>query len=127
MESTIKVTKKERYEQLLAIPEVAAREELVQFLNDQITLCDRQAEKRKIYRMKKLAATNDELRNRIAETLSEQYQTVDEITAKVSDGTEGVTKSKVIARLAQMIHANEVVKNTIKVDKRRVMGYALNK
>lgn len=71
----------------------------------------------------------DPLREIIKETLTDELQIIDEITAKVQeiDGYADVTKSKVTARLTQLAKADVVYKEQIKVEGgRKLTAYALN-
>ena len=65
----------------------------------------------------------DELRDAVAAVLTDEYQSIDAITAAIN--IEDVTKSKVTARLTQLVRVGLAKKEQIKVgDGRKVMGYA---
>lgn len=69
-------------------------------------------------------AEGDELTAAIREVLTDTLQGADEVTANVM--IEGVTKSKVIARLGQLVKAGEVEKEQYKAeDGRKLMGYRI--
>ena len=87
-------------------------------------MLDRRLEKAKEYKAKKSAAS-DELKTKIAAALTNSFTPADVITELVANGDEEVTKAKVTARLGQLVRAGEAEKITIKVDKRRVVAYAL--
>ena len=72
-------------------------------------------------------ADGDALRAAVESVLTEDLQMIDEITAKVQaiEGYEDVTKSKVTARLTQLVKSNTIHKEQVKVDSRKVMAYAL--
>lgn len=120
----VKITKRERFEDLKNVAAAAGREDLVQFIDDQIAMLDRRLEKAKEYKARK-SAVSDELKTKIAAVLTNSFTTADVITGLVADGDEEVTKAKVTARLGQLVRAGEAEKITIKVDKRRVVAYAL--
>ena len=65
----------------------------------------------------------DELRDAVAAVLTNDYQSIDAITAMID--MEDITKSKVTARLAQLVRAGLAQKEQIKVGDRKVMGYAV--
>lgn len=68
-------------------------------------------------------AEGDGLRAKIAELLTDEFQTGEQITAAIADPE--VTKAKVIARLSQLCKANEAHKTTVKTDDgRKLMAYA---
>lgn len=120
----VKITKRERFEDLKTVAAAAGREDLVEFIDEQIAMLDRRLEKAKEYKAKKSAAS-DELKTKIAAALTHSFTPADVITEQVADGDEEVTKAKVTARLGQLVRAGEAEKITIKVDKRRVVAYAL--
>ena len=120
----VKVTKRERFEDLKVVAAAAGREDLVEFIDEQIGMLDRRLEKAKEYKAKKNAAP-DELKVKIAAALTNSFMPADAITEIVAEGNEEITKAKVTARLGQLVRAGEAEKITIKVDKRRVVAYAL--
>jgi len=120
----VKITKRERFEDLKVVAAGAGREDLVEFIDEQIAMLDRRLEKAKEYKARKSAAS-DELKTKIAAVLTHSFTPADVITEQVADGDEEVTKAKVTARLGQLVRAGEAEKITIKVDKRRVVAYAL--
>lgn len=120
----VKITKRERFEDLKVVAAGAGREDLVEFIDEQIAMLDRRLEKAKEYKARKSAAS-DELKTKIAAALTNSFTPADVITELVADGDEEVTKAKVTARLGQLVRAGEAEKITIKIDKRRVVAYAL--
>lgn len=120
----VKITKRERFEELKTVAAAAGRDDLIEFLDAQIALLDRRLEKAKEYKAKK-NATPDDLKARIAAALTNSFMPADAITEVVANGDPDVTKAKVTARLGQLVRAGEAEKITIKVDKRRVVAYAL--
>lgn len=67
-------------------------------------------------------ADGDELRAKIEELLTDEFQTGDEITAALNDPE--ITKAKVTARLTQLVKAEKAFKTTIKVDNRKIVAYS---
>ena len=72
-------------------------------------------------------ADGDALRTAVKAVLTDELQTIDEITTKVvaTGEFEDLTKSKVTARLTQLKKAGEIYNADVKVDTRKVKGYAL--
>lgn len=74
-------------------------------------------------RAAKNKAEGDELRATIEGVLTDDLQTIDQITAQVD--VEDITKSKVTARLTQLVKAGLAYKEQVKLeDGRKVMAYA---
>lgn len=72
-------------------------------------------------------ADGDALRAAVESVISDELQTIDVITAAVNaiEGYEDVTKSKVTARLTQLVKSESIHKEQIKTeDGRKVMAYA---
>ena len=64
----------------------------------------------------------DELTTAIRGVITNDLKSADEITASIA--VENATKSKIVARLGQMVRAGEIVKEQFKAeDGRRLMGY----
>ena len=78
-------------------------------------------------RTAKKKAEGDELRAAVKAVLTDELQTIDAIVAKVEadNDFEELTKSKVTARLTQLVKANEIHKEQVKAGDRKVMAYAL--
>jgi hypothetical protein len=86
-------------------------------------LLDAKAEKAK-ERAAKTKAEGDELRAAVQAVLTDEYQLADAIVAQVEG--EEITKSKVVARLTQLVAAEVAVKDTIKAeDGRKLVAYKL--
>lgn len=94
--------------------------EMIEFIDAQMEALAKKAEKAK-ERAAAKKSEGDELRAVVKACLTDEYQTIDAITAMI-DG-EGVTKAKITARLTQLFKAGEAAKEQIKVDGRKVMGY----
>lgn len=98
------------------------KDELVDFIDKQVETI----EKRKIAaaaRAEKKKAEADALTDEIFALMTEDFMTADEIVDMLDDET--ITRNKVTARLAKLIKENKVVKETIKIDKKRKMAYKL--
>lgn len=118
-----KRTKKDNYNDLLAIPEIAGNEELVTFIKGEIELLDKRAEKAK-QKAEEDKKNPDELKVKITEVLNDtDFTTVGDIVTLI--GVEDVTPAKVVARLSQLVKDQVVVKEEIKGEKGKVMGYKL--
>ena len=124
MESVKKVTKKEYYVMLKEVVENSNSEnkdELVEFIEKQITLLDNKAAKAKEKAAEK-RAEGDELRALVEATLTDEYQTIADITEQIDN--EDVTKAKVTARLTQLVKDGLAVKEEAKTeDGKKVMVY----
>ncbi len=75
-------------------------------------------------RAAKTKAEGDELRAEVLSHVTDEFQTGDEIADAVT-GFEDVTKSKIVARLSQLVKNGDVVKESQKIDGRKVMCYRL--
>lgn len=98
------------------------RDELVNFIDKQVETI----EKRKVAaaaRAEKKKAEADALTDEIFALMTEEFMTADEIVDALDN--EDVTRNKVTARLSKLINAGKVVKETIKVDKKKKMAYKL--
>lgn len=124
MENVKKVTKKEYYVMLKEVVENSNSEnkdELVEFIEKQITLLDNKATKAK-ERAAEKRAEGDELRALVEATLTDEYQTIADITEQIDN--EDVTKAKVTARLTQLVKDGLAVKEEAKTeDGKKVMVY----
>lgn len=96
--------------------------ELVDFLNSQLTQLDARNAKAK-KRAAEKRVEGDELRATIKAVLTAEPKTVADIMAQVE--SEDLTPAKVVARLNQLVKAEEVVKEPVKVDARRLMAYRI--
>jgi len=128
MENAVKKTKvmyfAELKDMVMEAEEVTdeLKDELVDFIDKQIEAI----EKRKVAaaaRAEKKKAEADALTDEIFALMTEDFMTADEIVDMLDDET--VTRNKVTARLAKLINAEKVVKETIKVDGKRKMAYKL--
>lgn len=96
--------------------------EMVEFIDAQLETLAKKAEKAK-ERAAAKKSEGDELRAVVQAVLTDEFQTIDAITAQIAG--EGVTKAKVTARLTQLVKADVAVKEQIKDGDRKVMGYRL--
>ena len=121
-----KMTKKDYYNELkeiIANANVENGEDLVAFCDKQIAQIDAKAEKNK-ERAAEKRAEGDELRAVVKSVLTGEYQTADDITAQIEG--EDITKSKIIARLTQLVKAGDAVKEEAKgEDGKKKMTYKL--
>lgn len=69
-------------------------------------------------------AAGDELRGKVKAVLTGEFQTRDQVFAKMEQ-TEDLTIAKVGARLTQLVASGEVVKEQVKSGDHKVMGYKL--
>ena len=120
-----KITKRDRFEEIKAL--LADNADIVEFCDNEIALLDGKAEKAKVRNAKK-KAEGDALLTAVADVLTEDFQTIADITGKI-DGDD-VTNAKVQARLKKLVDSGVAVKEQISVEvdgkKTKKMGYALN-
>lgn len=128
MEQEKKMTKKDYYNEIKEIIEktnIAEKDELIEFIDKQVSQIDTKAEKAKERAAEKKVA-GDEIRETIKSLLTNEYQTADEITSKIND--EEITRAKVIARLTQLVNLNEAEKTDIKTeDGKNLKAYKIAK
>ena len=121
-----KMTKKDWFEVIKGIVEASDNENAagaVEFIDKQMELLAAKAEKAK-ERAAKTKAEGDEMRAAVQAVLTEELQTIDEITAQVEG--EEITKAKVTARLTQLVKAEVATKDTVKTENgRKVTAYKL--
>ena len=129
----VKITKKVVLEAIKAAAEgmdfgeVVSAADVIAYANTAIAQLDAKAAKAK-ERAAEKKADGDALRAVVESAVSDEYQTIDDITAKVVEveGYEDVTKSKVTARLTQLVKSGAIHKVQVKTeDGRKVMAYAL--
>lgn len=123
-----KLTKKDFYaairgmvEGIEMVGEIPA-DQVLEFIDKTVEQIDAKAAKAKEKAAEK-KTEGDELRAAIQAVLTDELQTIDEITAQVEG--EGITKSKVTARLTQLVKADVAYKDQVKSGDRKVMAYAL--
>ena len=96
-------------------------EDILDYVDTTLEQLDAKARKAK-ERAAANKAEGDKLRDAVKDVLTDKFQTIDAITEQI-DFPE-ITKSKVTARLSQLVKAGIAKKEQIKVDTRKVMGYA---
>lgn len=114
-----KLTKKEKFEILKEIVGNSDSDNmdiLVDFIDNEIAILDKKAEKSKERAAEKKTA-GDELRARVKAALTEEYQTAEDImnNMTIEDGEE-ITKAKITARLTQLINNGEAEKADAKIE-----------
>ena len=119
-----KMTKKEMFGLLLGLletAEVAEREELKNFVAHEIEMIENKAEKAKTYKRKKTA---DVLKEQIYTKLDVlEFRTIHDIVSDFNDAN--ITAAKVSARLTSLVKEGLVIKEEIKIENRKLMGYKL--
>lgn len=124
MEKEKKVTKKEYYEMLKGVVEnsnIDIKDELIEFIDKQITLINNKAIKAKEKAAEK-KANGDELKITVEAALTDEYQTIAGITEQIDD--ENVSKAKVTARLTQLVNEGLAIKEEARTeDGKKVMVY----
>ena len=119
-----KMTKKEMFGlllELLETAEVAEREELKNFVAHEIEMIENKAEKAKTYKRKKAA---DVLKEQIYTKLDVlEFRTIHDIVSAFNDAD--ITAAKVSARLTSLVKEGLAIKEEIKIENRKLMGYKL--
>ena len=119
-----KITKRDRFEEIKAL--LADRADIVEFCDNEIALLDGKAEKAKARNAKK-KAEGDALQDAVLAVITDELQTIADITAQVEG--DDVTKAKVQARLTKLVNAGVIVKEQVSVEvdgkKTKKMAYAL--
>ena len=119
-----KMTKKEMFGLLLGLletAEVAERDELKNFVAHEIEMIENKAEKAKTYKRKKTA---DVLKEQIYTKLDAlEFRTIHDIVSDFDDAD--ITAAKVSARLTSLVKEGIAIKEEIKIENRKLMGYKL--
>ena len=119
-----KMTKKEMFGlllELLETAEVAERDELKNFVAHEIEMIENKAEKAKTYKRKKTA---DVLKEQIYTKLDVlEFRTIHDIVSDFNDAD--ITAAKVSARLTSLVKEGIAIKEEIKIENRKLMGYKL--
>lgn len=119
-----KMTKKEMFGlllELLETAEVAERDELKNFVAHEIEMIENKAEKAKTYKRKKTA---DVLKEQIYTKLDAlEFRTIHDIVSDFNDAD--ITAAKVSARLTSLVKEGVAIKEEIKIENRKLMGYKL--
>lgn len=96
-------------------------DDVLAYVDTTIAQLDAKTEKAK-ERAAKKRAEGDDLRDKVKDLLTDDYQTVADIVAQIDDPE--ITNAKVVARLTSLCKADLAHKVELKVDKRKVKGYA---
>ena len=119
-----KMTKKEMFGlllELLETAEVAERDELKNFVAHEIEMIENKAEKAKTYKRKKTA---DVLKEQIYTKLDVlEFRTIHDIVSDFDNAD--ITAAKVSARLTSLVKEGIAIKEEIKIENRKLMGYKL--
>ena len=119
-----KMTKKEMFGlllELLETAEVAERDELKNFVAHEIEMIENKAEKAKTYKRKKPA---DVLKEQIYTKLDVlEFRTIHDIVSDFDNAD--ITAAKVSARLTSLVKEGLAIKEEIKIENRKLMGYKL--
>ena len=97
------------------------KDEAIEFIEKQIDQLKAKAEKAKS-RAEEKKIEGDELREAVANALTNEPQTIDAITTTVAEIFD-VTKAKVTARLTQLVKLGEATKEQVKMASRKIMVY----
>ena len=128
-----KLTKKQMFEGMIAHfngEDVEIENEaFVEFCQDQIADLDKKAAKAKERAAAKKAEA-DELTDLVHSVLTDEYQTIADITVVVAETVPDVSASKITARLTKLFNAGVIEKEQISVEdsegkKRKCMAYRL--
>ena len=127
-----KVTKKEMFAAIAEAMETGeckfAPEVVIEFCNKEIDALDRKAEKAK-ERAAKKAKEADELADLVVEALTDEFQTIADVTEAVTPDFPDATVAKVQYRLTQLVKAGVAEKESVTIPAtettktRHVMGY----
>lgn len=105
-----KVTKREMFVEIKVLAEDAGREDVVAFCDKEIASLDAKALKAKERAAAKKAET-DALKVLVADTLTDEFATIADITAKVAETDAEATVGKVTNRLTKLV-AEEIAEKT---------------
>lgn len=121
-----KLTKKDFYAMLTEIveaTEVEMKEDLLAFIDKEVSLIDAKAEKAKARAAEK-KAEGDALRDAVQAVLTKEYQTINDIASQVEG--EEITKAKITARLTSLVKNGLAEKADVKTeDGKTVKAYKL--
>lgn len=128
-----RITKKQMFEGMIAYfngenVEIE-NEAFIEFCQDQIADLDKKAAKAK-ERAAAKKAEGDELTDLVQSVLTDEYQTIADITVVVAETVPDVSASKVTARLTKLFNTGVIEKEQISVEdsegkKRKCMAYRL--
>lgn len=105
---TNKLTKKDLFNKLLEIEEIGANEELVGFINHELELLEKKANRTGITKTQK---ENEGIKDIILETLRLEGTPMTITQLQETDKTlEGLSNQKISALLAQLVNINKVIR-----------------
>lgn len=121
-----KITKRDNFNAIIEVLTDAGREDLADVIKHEIELLDNKAAKAKATAAKK-KTEGDALRDAVQAVLTDELQTIADVTAKV-EGDE-ITSAKVQFRLNALVGAGIASKEQVVVgegdSKRKLMAYKL--
>lgn len=121
-----KITKRDNFNAIIEVLTDAGREDLAKVIEHEIELLDNKAAKAKATAAKK-KTEGDALRDAVQAVLTDELQTIADVTAKV-EGDE-ITSAKVQFRLNALVGAGIASKEQVVVgegdSKRKLMAYKL--
>ena len=123
-----KITKRDNFNAIIGVLIDADREDLAKVIEHEIELLDAKSSKAKATAAKK-KAEGDALRDAVQAALTDEFQTIKEITEKVEfEGFDG-SQAKVQYRLNALVNVKIAVKEQVTVgegeSKRKLMSYKL--
>ena len=121
-----KITKRDNFNAIIGVLIDADREDLAKVIEHEIELLDAKSSKAKATAAKK-KAEGDALRDAVQAALTDEFQTIKEITEKVEfEGFDG-SQAKVQYRLNALVNAEIAAKEQITVgegeSRRKLMAY----
>lgn len=128
-----KITKKDRFTTLIALfngdivlEDIADADDYVAFFEKEVATLDKKAAKAKETAAKK-KAEGDELTDRIADVLTDDFATISDIVKALGD--EDVSNQKASYRLGKLVDAGKAVKGELNIGgegkARKVVAYKL--
>ena len=121
-----KITKKDNFNAIIEVLTEVGREDLAKVIEHEIELLDAKSSKAKATAAKK-KAEGDALRDAVQAVLTDELQTIADITAKVEG--EDVSAAKVQYRLNALVGAGIAVKEQVTVgegeSRRKLMAYRI--
>ena len=127
-----KITKKDMFKEIKNAYETGVfgldKDVVTAFCDKEIAALDAKAAKAK-ERAAAKKAENDELTDIVASVLTDEYQSLADITAAVSETVADVTTSKIVSRLTKLIDAKAAEKTQITIPgvdggkSRKAQGY----
>ena len=121
-----KITKKDNFNAIIEVLTEVGREDLAKVIEHEIELLDAKSSKAKATAAKK-KAEGDALRDAVQAVLTDELQTIADITAKVEG--EDVSAAKVQYRLNALVGAGIAVKEQVTIgegeSRRKLMAYRI--